>query len=134
MPNAQKIAQLSQASDPASAIRSAVGNLDGIEIMWRYILVGTFFRPEKTAGGIYRPQVNLNEDQYQSKTGLVLKMGPGCFKEEDGVSFYGQSVAVDDWVTYRVGDGWPVTIKGTPCRMLLDGNIKMKVQDPEAVF
>src|ERR1700730_14021694 len=113
--SARKLTEISLASaiDPKQAILDAIGDLSEVEVFYNYLLIGTYIRPEKTAGGIIRPDMNVGEDEWQSKCGLVLKIGPGCFDYEPGYS--GQSVEVGDWITFFVGDKRSLTINGTPC-------------------
>lgn len=122
---ASKIQDLSQAKDPKAALLAAVGDLSKEEVLWDLVLIGTYVRNERTAGGIIRPQENVAEDVYQSKTGLVLKFGA---QVEDPV------FNVGDWVVYSIKDGWSVTVNGTPCRLVPYDRIRMKVSDPKVVF
>lgn len=132
--SASKIIQLSQAKDPKKAILEAIGDLSGEELFHNQILVVTYVRPEKTAGGIIRPQENVGEDEYQGKVGLVVKKGKSAFISDGEQDFLGQDVEIGDWVVYRVGDGWALTIRGTPCRILTDRTIRMKIKNPEDIF
>lgn len=124
--NDKNIVALAQASDPKTAIRKAVGDLSKEEVCSDLVLVGTFFRPEKTAGGIIRPVDNLKEDAFQGKVGLVLKLGPDATG--------GPVIKEDDWIVYSVGDAWSVAINGMACRLVPYDRIRMKVSDPNKVF
>jgi len=122
---AAKIQTISQAADPKKAIFDAVGDLSKEVILWDLVLIGTYIRPEKTSGGIIRPRENIEEDTYQSKSGLVLKFGIDVV---DPVYNEG------DWVVYSIKDGWSLTVNGTPCRLIPYDRIRMKVSDPSVVF
>jgi len=130
---ARNTAILAQASDPKTALLNAVGDLSDYDLFHNQILVAIYVRPEKTSGGIIRPGTNVQEDEYQGKVGLVVKVGPSAFvsDEED---FMGQSVEVGDWVVYRVGDGWALNIRDTACRILTDRTIRMRIKKPEDIF
>ena len=136
MPIAQshKIQAMSQAADPKQAVLTAVGDLSKVEIFSGWILLGTYIRPEKTGGGIIRPQSNVEEDSFQGKVGLVLKKGPMAFKNDDTHDFAGQDVEEGEWVAYYVNDTRAITINGAPCRMIQDTRIIMKIDDPGVVF
>jgi co-chaperonin GroES (HSP10) len=123
--SASKIQSISQAKDPKQAILEAVGDLSKEIVLWDLVLIGTYVRPEKTSGGIIRPLDNVQEDVYQSKTGVVLKLG---IDVEEPV--YG----LGDWVVYSIKDGWAVTVNGTPCRLVPYDRIRMKISDPGVVF
>jgi|SRR5882672_785196 len=132
--HAKKIADIAQAPDARKAIQKAAGDLSDIEVLFNHVLVGIYFRPEKTAGGIIRPADNVKEDQFQGKCGLVLKKGPMAFVDDDTNQFHGQNVSVGDWIVFRVGDGWSITVNDTPCRLLEDTNVRMKIGNPLTVL
>lgn len=125
-------ATVSTAKDPKKAITDLVGDLSGVEIIGDMVLVGTFFRPEKTSGGIIRPDTNKQEDAWQGKVGLVLKLGPDAFRQDTG-ELYEQHAKPGEWVVYKVGDGWDVYINSYPCRLLRDVAIRLKVSDPTII-
>lgn len=131
---AKKTTQISLASDPKQALLDAVGDLSTFDIFHNQILVAIYVRPEKTAGGIIRPQGNVEEDEYQGKVGLVVKKGPSAFLDNEDDDFQGQNVNEGDWVVFRVGDGWQLTIRDTACRILTDRTIRMRIKNPGDIF
>jgi hypothetical protein len=133
----QTIERFSQAKGPEhlkSEILDAIGDLSPVEVMFNYVLVATYFRPEKTSGGIIRPSENVVEDTFQAKVGLVLKMGPDAFEDDDRVSFRGQRCEVGEWVGFKIGDTWQMLIRDVPCRLVQDANIRLRLTDPTVVF
>lgn len=128
------IEAVSLAANPKQAILSAVSNLDAVEIFGDIVLLGTYIRPEKTAGGIIRPTENVVEDVWQGKVGLVLKLGTSAFMDTPDYSFQGQSVQPGDWVVYNIGDTRTLNVNGYPCRYVRDFHIKMRVKDPSVVL
>ncbi len=132
--SARKTTQLSLAADPKQALMDAVGDLSGFDIFHNQILVAIYVRPEKTSGGIIRPEGNVGEDEYQGKVGLVVKKGPTAFLNTEEEDFQGQNVEVGDWVVFRVGDGWQLTIRDTACRILSDRTIRMRIKNPGDIF
>ena len=132
--SARTINTLAESKDFKIDVKRLIGNLDNVEVFFNYVLVATHVRSEKTAGGIIRPDRNKDEDVYQGKVGLVLKKGPMAFRDDAEIDFRGQDVNEDDWIVYRVGDGFDLTIRGVACRMLADRNIKLRIPDPEIVF
>lgn len=122
---ASKILELSQAKNPKIAILTAIGDISKEEVLWDLVLVGTYIRPEKTAGGIYKPLENIQEDVYQGKSGLVLKLGS---------EIENPRVNVGDWVVYSIKDGWALTVNGVPCRLVPHNMIRMKLSSPDRVF
>jgi co-chaperonin GroES (HSP10) len=129
------ISEISKSADPKAAILAAVEpSLPNVEVMYNMVLVATYIRPEKTSGGIIRPDTNVQEDVWQGKVGLVVKLGPNAFKDDSDFTFSGQEADVGEWCVYKVGDAWSLNIGGVPCRLVRDSNIRMKITDPNVVF
>jgi co-chaperonin GroES (HSP10) len=129
--NLQKFSKAASGEAKATIIE-AIGDLSKIEVMQNDVLVATYIRPEKTFGGIYLPDSAIEEDLFQGKVGLVLKMGPAAFNDDER---FGSLQAVPgNWVVYRVGDSWDLTLRGTHCRLIRDSNIRLIVNDPEEIF
>jgi hypothetical protein len=132
--SAPKIEILSQAKDPKQAIIDAVGDLSKIEVFSDLVLVATFIRSEKTAGGIIRPREVVQEDEFQGKTGLVLKCGPLAYTDWEDDATRGQSAQRHTWVVFAIKDGWPVQINGVACRFIPYDKLRARVSDPTLVF
>lgn len=124
---AKKVEEISRAANPRLALIKAVGDLSQEHLASGLVLVATYIRPEKTAGGIIRPIDNIKEDEFQGKVGLIVKMGPDCDDEE-------ALCATGDWVVYSIKDGWAVTVNGTACRLIPFDRIRMKISNPDVVF
>ena len=122
-------------SDPKTEILSKVGNLEHVEVFHNQILVATYVRPHRTKSGIYLSDKTVDEDKYQGKVGLVLKMGPQAFVSDEKTDFHGFKVEVGDWIFYRPSDGWPTTINSVDCRMF-DNEflIRGRISSPDAVW
>jgi len=132
--SAPKIEQLSQATNPKQALIAAVGDLSKIEVFSDLVLVATFIRSEKTAGGIIRPREVVQEDEFQGKTGLVLKAGPLAFTDWEDDDTRGQNAKPHTWVVFAIKDGWPVQVNGVACRFIPYDKLRARVVDPTLVF
>jgi co-chaperonin GroES (HSP10) len=134
----QTVETFSKMGDPAElkmTIKDMLGDLSGIQVMFNRILVAIYIRPEITKGGIIRPGSNVEEDLWQSKVGLVVKMGQDAFfDDEDGTMFRGQRVDVGDWAGFKIGDTWDLIVKQVPCRLIEDAHIRVRLTDPSLVF
>lgn len=131
------IGKMALADNPKKAILDMVGDLSGVHLMADMVLLGTYIRPERTKGGIIRPGSNVEEDVWQGKVGLIIKMGPDAFEDtQDYVFNFGESgkPKVGDWVVFKVGDAWSLNIKEFPCRYIRDAGIKMVIDDPGVIF
>lgn len=127
------VLKLAQSADPRNGIQKAVGNLDGVQLFSGRVLVGIYIAPEKTAGGIIRPNSNILEDLYQGVVGLVLKKGNLAFKDDETSKFHGQDVSVGDWVTFRPGDAKRIQLNGVDCRIVEDTVIDMVIENPAII-
>jgi hypothetical protein len=135
--SASKITQISQSNDPRAAIITAVGDLSGVKVAADLVLLGTYIRNEKTAGGIIRPTEVLKEDEYQGKVGLVLKAGPIAYanwETETEDTETGEMAKLHSWVVYQIKDAWPMQINGTACRVIAYDKIRMQIPNPSMVF
>lgn len=132
--SASKIEQISQAADPKKAIIAAVGDLSGTKIAADLVLLGTYIRNERTAGGIIRPKEVLEEDEHQGKVGLVLAAGPLAYADWEDDAARGQMAQQHSWVVYAIKDAWPVQINGTACRFIPYDKIRMQLTEPSMVF
>jgi len=133
--------------DPKEDLLKRLGDLSRVEIAQNEVLLATYMRPKRTASGFYLPDQNLKEDQYQGKTGLVVKIGAACrfvrTDEKTGVT-YGIEIKLHDWVVVRTSDTWPIEINAqegafdynafVKCRLVYDDQIRMRVPYPGMVW
>jgi len=121
--------------DPAQTILKAIGDISQLELTGVQVLVGSYIRPEKTAGGLYITDKQRDEDKYQGKTGLVLKVAEGAFVDGGAdTKFNGFKAKVGDWVFYSVQDGWSMSINGQHCRVLQDVHVRGRLPNPDMVL
>lgn len=125
-------------ADPKKKIWSAIGGKKTIEEKLRLsghqVLVATYIRPEKTAGGLLQSATTLKEDEYQGKVGMIVAMGPLAFHEQE-LAWHGGAVPkIGDFVWYRVHDGFMKVVNGHPCRTLEDKQIRGLVPDPDYIL
>jgi co-chaperonin GroES (HSP10) len=117
-------------------VNATRGWVDDYHLFHNKVLVAVYERPTntKSAGGIIIPDKNLEEDKFQGKVGLVLKVGPGAFVDDEHNKFFGMSVSPGDWVVFRPSDTWAAKIKGKLCRHLEDSNIVARIPSPDFVY
>lgn len=121
-------------TDPKEAILKELGDISSLEIYNNQVLVAVYIRPEKTKSGILLPGQTRDEDKFQSKVGLVLKLGPSAFEEAADDWFKGVEINEHDWVVFRPSDGWSITVNNVLCRMIDDVNIRGRVDHPDRVW
>lgn len=111
---------------PLSQVEEMVGVDD--------VLVALFKRPEKTAGGVYMTARQLDEDVFQGKVGMVVRLGTLAFTADANHTWGEKTPSVGDWVVFRVSDGWPFLLGDVHCRLLRDVHIRMIVRSPDIVL
>jgi len=129
----EEVASIPDLKERTQAIIDKVGDISGIEVMYNMVLMATYVNPNKTKGGLILTQNTVEEDVWQGKVGLVLKMGRDAFKDSEEVYFNGQKANIGEWVVFKIGDAWQVAVNGWPCRLVRDSSIKMKLSDPRTV-
>jgi hypothetical protein len=133
--------------DPKQALLAAAGDLNDYEVCHNLVLVATYIAADRlmkgfeSIGGLLRPDRNMEEDRFQGKIGLVLKVGPLAFVDDGRNTFGGIKVKAGDWVMYRPSDGLELFIRdrrkndeGLSTRLIEDVFIKMKVSDPSLIY
>ena len=120
--------------DPAKAILDKVGKLDDFELFGNQVLVAIYLRPEKTKSGIILADVTRQEDSFQGKAGLVLKLGPAAFVSDANYDFRNQSVKVGDWIAIFVSDGRKILVRDTLCRIVEDVHIRLRIPAPDLIY
>ena len=76
----------------------------------------------------------VKDDRYQTKVGLVLKLGHTAFKDDDNVKFHGWRPNLLDWVAYQPSDGMTLQIGRHECRLIPNVHIKLRLKHPDAIF
>lgn len=123
--------------DPKQEILAEVKPyLADVEPLGTDVLLAMYIRPEKTKSGLYLPENKgaRHEDQYQGKVGLVLKMGPAAFREDDSHVWGGRVPQVGDWIAVNVGDTWSCELGKRRCRIVEDVHCKLIVQRPDIIY
>lgn len=127
-------AMMLHASDPAKDIWDKIGDLKDFHIPFGKVLVATYIRPEKTRGGIIFTDNTRDEDVWQGKAALIVKMGKMAFVDTDRVEFHGEKFEVGDWVAVRPSDAVSISIHGVPCRLIQDVHCLMRLPSPDSVY
>lgn len=129
----RSLGEVAKSGDFKTEVLKKVGDLDGVDIMFNMVLVATYVKPNISKGGIILTDTAVEEDVWQGKVGLVLKLGPNAFESDDEFDFKGQRADIGEWVVYKVGDAWQLQVGDWPCRLVRDNSIRMKVKDPTKV-
>ncbi len=112
-----------------------LGDLSGIEVLGENVLVASYIAPRITAGGIILADNSLDEDRWQGKVGLVLKLGPMAFKYAGQYAFEGLTPKSGDYVTFNSADGFnEIGIRGQSCRLIPSQLLSMRITDPKIIY
>ena len=99
---------------------------------WR-MLVLPFKMKEKTKGGLILAETALERQQVASQTGLVLRMGPDCYRDKDRYP-QGPWCKEGDWVMFARYAGSRIKIEGGEIRLLNDDEVLATVKNPEDIL
>jgi len=99
---------------------------------WR-IIVLPFKMNDRTEGGVIITDSTLERQQVASQCGLVLAMGPQCYKDKERYP-EGPWCKVNDWVVFARYAGSRINIEGGEIRLLNDDEILATVQDPKDIL
>jgi co-chaperonin GroES (HSP10) len=120
--------------DPREVLLEKIGSVADFELFNNQVMIALYIRPTKTKSGIYITEKTVDEDIYQSKVGLVVKLGPTAFQDAEGEWFKNVTIQEGDWLVSRPSDGWTITINNVPCRILHDVNVRGRIQDVDQVW
>lgn len=118
-------------ADAKARLLGILGDLSEYRMMNNAVLVAIYVRPEKTRGGLI---VDTSEDQFQSKTGLIVKVGSAAFDDADGKWWQGDKPQLHDWVSFKGSSGRELCINDHVCRVFQDTTLDMVVPAPDSVW
>jgi chaperonin GroES len=99
---------------------------------WR-MLVLPFKMKEKTKGGVILAETTLERQQVASQTGLVLRMGPDCYRDKERYPD-GPWCKEGDWVMFARYAGSRIKIEGGEIRLLNDDEVLATIKNPEDIL
>ena len=92
-----------------------------------------FKQKEKTKGGIIMTDEAIDRSQVASTCGVVLKMGPDCYRDKERYPD-GPWCKEKDWVIFARYAGSRIKIDGGEVRLLNDDEVLATVDNPENIF
>ena len=99
---------------------------------WR-MLVLPFKMKETTKGGIIMGQDTLEKQQVASQVGLVMAMGPQCYKDKERYP-EGPWCKEKDWIMFARYAGSRIKIDGGEMRLLNDDEVLATIDSPEDIL
>ena len=99
---------------------------------WR-LLVLPFKIKEKTKGGVILAEDTLDRQQVASQVGLVMAMGPQCYKDKERYP-EGPWCKEKDWIMFARYAGSRIKIDGGEMRLLNDDEVLATIDSPEDIL
>ena len=99
---------------------------------WR-LLVLPFKMKETTKGGLVLAETTLEKQQVASQVGLVMAMGPQCYKDKERYP-EGPWCKEKDWVMFARYAGSRIKIDGGEMRLLNDDEVLATIDSPEDIL
>ena len=99
---------------------------------WMMIVL-PFKMKEKTKGGLVLAETTIERQQVASQVGLVLAMGPQCYKDKERYP-EGPWCKVNDWVMFARYAGSRIKIDGGEMRLLNDDEVLATIDSPEDIL
>lgn len=123
-------------TDAKTEVLNRLGDISGLQVFHNEVIVALYVRPERTASGIYLTDNIRDEDKYQGKVGLIVKMGAAAFDDTSGGWQWEGGVGLHDWVWFRPSNGFALTIndKNGLCRVLKDTSILGTLPRPDMIW
>lgn len=91
----------------------------------------------KQIGGILLPEESiskLNQDaKFTNLTGLVIKIAPGVYKDQERYTYTGPYCQVGDWVQFARADGHSFAHNGLTSIYIVEDRILGKIGDPRTI-
>jgi len=128
----QKLAERDGKTSFKDLVFKNIGKLDDFVVLGDDVLVATYVKMGRTAGGIILTDKSVDEDRWQGKVGLVLKLGESAFKYEGAYEYKGTVPKVGDYVVFHTSDTREVGINGHSCRTVSSSLVRMILPDEAA--
>ena len=104
------------------------------------VIVVKWIREKIGTGKLMAAPQTQNEDRWQCKCGLILKLGSHAFQDEGELQFHGWRANVGDWVQFRASEGdefgiVPVgSLQQFESKRLWHGHISAVLTHPDQIY
>lgn len=126
------LGKMRHTGDPRVEIMKQFEDLEKVDVFNDKVLLAVYERPNKTASGIVLPNQTTEEDRYQGKAALVVKIGP--LVNLGDAPTRGGEIKIGDWIAIRPSDGWPININQKLCRLVSEKDVHLRIPSPDAVY
>jgi len=114
------------------------GTKDWVEPSGYEILIRVYVPKKiKQLGNILLPEESINKLNQDAKftnlTGLVIKIAPGVYKDQERYTYTGSYCQVGDWVQFPRADGHSFAHNGLTSLYIKEDRILGKIGDPRTI-
>ena len=89
-------------------------------------------KEEKTEGGILLPEDTRRREEAASITGMILKIGPDAYTDQE--RFHSGAWSKEgDWIVMRSYTGTRIEVHGQAFRIINDDSVEAIVEDPRGI-
>lgn len=97
------------------------------------VLIKIYEVPEKTHGGIYLPDRTKDNAKYNAVVGMVLKLGPDCFKTGPFKDSNEKGCEVGRWAVFSYKNPDKIDFNGVSFAFVYDDALKGFVKNPSKI-
>lgn len=136
--NTHDLANRKVNEDFGTLVQENLGDLSDFKVLGSNVLVATYIAPRTTSGGIILSDKGVDEDRWQGKVGLVLKVGEDAFKYNytpgGAYEFTGTAPKAGDYITFHTSDARELSVRGVSCKLIDASLIRMIVPSPDDIY
>lgn len=119
-------------------LEEEIAKYDGVEPVGYQLLIRVYVpKTIKQIGGILLPDESINKLNQDAKltnlTGLVIKMAPGAYKDQDRYQYTGPYCKIGDWVQFPRASGHSFAHNGLTSIYMTEDYVLGKVKDPRTI-
>lgn len=120
------------------SLEEEIAKYEGVEPVGYQILIRVYVpKTIKQLGNILLPEESiskLNQDaKFTNLTGLVIKLAPGVYKDQERYQYTGPYCQVGDWVQFPRASGHSFAHNGLTSIYMTEDYILGKVKDPRTI-
>lgn len=125
------------------SLETEIAKYDGVEPVGYQLLIRVYVEPEittiklKSGVEIYVDPNSAKKSKQDAKftnlTGLVVKIAPGVYKDQERYKYTGPYCQVGDWVQFARASGHSFAHNGLTSIYMIEDHVLGKVKDPRTI-
>ena len=119
-------------------LEEEIAKYDGVDPVGYQLLIRVYVPKKiKQLGNILLPDESINKLNQDAKftnlTGLVVKIAPGVYKDQERYKYTGPYCQVGDWVQFARASGHSFAHNGFTSIYMIEDYVLGKVKDPRTI-